>query len=146
MKIAITSTGPNLDSTIDPRFGRAPWLLVVDSETGSLEEALDNQAGCNAAQGAGITAAAMVSDRGVQQIYTGRLGPKARAVTDKSGIEIIENCSGSVKELVGNLQEQSGPATDSPAPASGIGRGRCRSGGGGGRGSGQGKGMGRCRR
>jgi len=31
MKIAITSTGPDLEAQVDPRFGRAQYLLVVDT-------------------------------------------------------------------------------------------------------------------
>ncbi len=41
MKIAVTSQGDTLDSQLDPRFGRAAFFIVVDTET--LEfEAFDN--------------------------------------------------------------------------------------------------------
>ena len=33
MKIAVTSTGTELDSPVDPRFGRAAFILIVDSDT-----------------------------------------------------------------------------------------------------------------
>ena len=39
MKIAVTSKGVDLDSEVDPRFGRAAYVLVVDSETLSFEVA-----------------------------------------------------------------------------------------------------------
>jgi hypothetical protein len=29
MKIAITSTGTDMDSPVDPRFGRGPYLAIV---------------------------------------------------------------------------------------------------------------------
>jgi len=33
MKIAITSQGQDLNSPVDPRFGRAKTLIVVDIDT-----------------------------------------------------------------------------------------------------------------
>jgi len=63
MKIAVTSKGTTPDSEVDPRFGRAGYILIVDSET--LEfEVLDNKENVNALKGAGIQAARMVSDKG----------------------------------------------------------------------------------
>jgi predicted Fe-Mo cluster-binding NifX family protein len=37
MKIAISSTGPDLDAQIDPRFGRCPYFVVVDPATAEFE-------------------------------------------------------------------------------------------------------------
>ena len=50
MKIAVTSTGTDLDSQVDPRFGRASYILIVDSETLD-HEVLDNQENVNALKG-----------------------------------------------------------------------------------------------
>ena len=47
MKIAVTSTGVDLDSQVDPRFGRAAYILVVDSETFDFQ-VLDNKENVNA--------------------------------------------------------------------------------------------------
>ena len=33
MKIAISSTGQDLTSQIDPRFGRSPYFIFIDPET-----------------------------------------------------------------------------------------------------------------
>ena len=46
MKIAITAKGADLDSEVDPRFGRAAYILIVDSETLDFE-ALDNKENIN---------------------------------------------------------------------------------------------------
>jgi predicted Fe-Mo cluster-binding NifX family protein len=35
MKIAVTSTGPTLDDTVEPRFGRCAYFLIIDP--GSLD-------------------------------------------------------------------------------------------------------------
>jgi predicted Fe-Mo cluster-binding NifX family protein len=62
MKIAVTSTGKNLESPVDPRFGRAAYILIVDADT--LEfEVLDNAENVNAFKGAGIQAATLISDK-----------------------------------------------------------------------------------
>ena len=42
MKIAVTSKGSDLDAEVDPRFGRAAYIIVVDSETFNFE-VLDNK-------------------------------------------------------------------------------------------------------
>jgi predicted Fe-Mo cluster-binding NifX family protein len=41
MKIAITSLGQDLNSQIDPRFGRAAYILIVDTVHNGVE-AIDN--------------------------------------------------------------------------------------------------------
>ncbi|NTW77920.1 MAG: dinitrogenase iron-molybdenum cofactor biosynthesis protein, partial [Syntrophaceae bacterium] len=37
MKVAVTAKGVMLDSEIDPRFGRAPYILIIDTETLAFE-------------------------------------------------------------------------------------------------------------
>jgi predicted Fe-Mo cluster-binding NifX family protein len=50
MKIAVTSQGDTLDSQLDPRFGRAAYIIIVDTQT--LEfEALDNSTNKNSFKG-----------------------------------------------------------------------------------------------
>ena len=36
MKIAVTAQGGELTSELDPRFGRAAWFVIVDTDTGEL--------------------------------------------------------------------------------------------------------------
>ena len=55
MKLAITSEGETLHSSVDPRFGRAKFFVVVDTETRAVV-AVSNAVNLNAAQGAGIQA------------------------------------------------------------------------------------------
>ena len=70
MKIAVTSKGTDLDSEVDPRFGRAAYIIIVDSET--LEfEVVDNKENVNALKSAGIQAARMASDKGADVLLTG---------------------------------------------------------------------------
>ena len=104
MKIAITSKEPHLDSQVDPRFGRASYILIVDPET--LEfEVLDNKENANAFKGAGIQAASMVSDKGAKVILTGYCGPKAFQVLNTAKINVADNVEGTVREAVNSFNE-----------------------------------------
>ena len=67
MKIAVTSRGAELDSEVDPRFGRARYFVIVDTDTGE-SRAVDNEQNLNAAQGAGIQAAQLVATQGVEAL------------------------------------------------------------------------------
>lgn len=149
MKIAISATAGNLDAQVDPRFGRAQWLLIVETKTGTLIEAIENSAGQGAAQGAGIAAAALVAEKGVQAVLTGRVGPKAVPVLEKANIQIINDVSGRVKDVVAEFVEpdkqgpQAGPGSRAETGSTGCMRG---AGKGQGMGQGRGKGRGQCRR
>ncbi len=99
MKIAITSQGTNLDAPVDPRFGRAAYILVVDSETFAFE-VLDNKENANALKGAGIQAGTMVNDKGAEVLLTGFCGPNAFKVLNAANIGVANDASGSVKEAV----------------------------------------------
>lgn len=142
MKIVVSATGMTMDSSVDPRFGRAACFLIIDSDSGELLEAIDNSQGRDAVQGAGIGAAAMVAEKGVKAILTGQVGPKAMAVVDQAGILVVSDVSGSVREAVEKFRSGSLVAdSSSSAPAAG-GSGRCGCGHGGGRGMGGGGGRG----
>lgn len=99
MKIAVTSTGTDLDSPVDPRFGRAAYILIVDSETLD-HEVLENQENVNALKGAGIQAASMVSDKGAEVLLTGFCGPNAFKALKAAKIGVANDAGGSVREAV----------------------------------------------
>lgn len=99
MKIAITSGGETLDSKVDPRFGRAAKFILLDTETGTFQ-AVDNTQNLNAAQGAGIQAAATVSRLGAEVVVTGHCGPKAFRTLQAAGIKVAAGAQGTVAEAV----------------------------------------------
>lgn len=76
-----------LDSTMDPRFGRAPWFVVVDMKSGQVVDALINGSAA-AAHGAGTGAAALMAQRGVDAVIAGRFGPKAHQALQALGIRM----------------------------------------------------------
>jgi len=112
MIIAITSQGKELDSEVDPRFGRARYFVVLDTDSDQVT-VHDNEQNLNAPQGAGIQASRNVKDLKVKQLITGNIGPKAFDVLRASGIEIFIGASGTVREAVeqwkaGNLKNAAG--------------------------------------
>jgi predicted Fe-Mo cluster-binding NifX family protein len=103
MKIALSAKGPDLKSQVDPRFGRAPYFLIVESET--LEyETVPNRSNLQAPQGAGIQAAVLVSRYRPAAVLTGNCGPKAFQTLEAAGIEVIVDVEGSVSDAVHNYQ------------------------------------------
>ena len=103
MKVAITSKGENLSSEIDPRFGRAPFILIVDTETMAFE-ALDNSTNVNAFKGAGIQAATMVADKGAEVLMTGYCGPNAYKTITAAGLKVVDDVSGTVEDAVAKIK------------------------------------------
>ena len=103
MKVAITSQGPDMSSTVDPRFGRAKYFVVVDTETGEFS-AHDNAQNLNAVQGAGIQAGRTVVGLGVQAVVTGNVGPKAFATLRAGGVKIYIGAAGTVADALGKFK------------------------------------------
>lgn len=99
MKIAVTAKGTRLESEVDPRFGRAPYILIVDTDTLDFE-VVDNSGNANAFKGAGIGAAAMISDNGAEVLLTGYCGPKAFLTLNAAGIKVVSDISGRIRDAV----------------------------------------------
>ncbi len=102
MKIAIITSGDGLDSHVDPRFGRAKAFVIYDTDTGEWS-LLDNAQNLNAAQGAGIQAAAAVANAGVEAVLTGNCGPRAFATLSAAGIAAYHGVSGTVQQAIDAL-------------------------------------------
>jgi Dinitrogenase iron-molybdenum cofactor len=68
MKIAVSSTGKNLESSIDPRFGRCAYFLIVETDSMNCE-VLDNQSAALGG-GAGIQSAQFIASKGVSSVIT----------------------------------------------------------------------------
>ncbi len=122
MKLAISASGPDLDSQVDGRFGRCAYFLIVDSETLACE-ALRNSA-AQQAGGAGVAAAQLVAGAGAQCVLAAQLGPHALAALAAGGLTLLEAPAGTVRAAVeayraGRLQ----PISQASAPGRGMGMG-----------------------
>lgn len=87
MKICITSRGSDLDSLVDPHFGRAQNFIFLN-EKGEIKEILKNP-GIESMRGAGISAAQVIADKKADVVITGNIGPNAFRVLSPSGIKIF---------------------------------------------------------
>ena len=159
MKIAISSTGPDLESEVDPRFGRCQYFMIVDLDDMSFEAIANTN--LSQGSGVGIQSSKVVADKGAKAVLTGNVGPKAYQTLSAGGLEIITGVSGIVREAAqqyknGGLQATNKPNAQSHSgfqanasqpqdslprqvPDTGFGTGR---GMGCGRGMGMGRGMG----
>lgn len=99
MKIALTTSGNDLNAPLDSRFGRAPKFLIYDLETETFE-IIDNEQNLNAAQGAGIQSAQNIARFGAKALVTGHCGPKAFRVLKAAGIKIYNTSAATVKEAL----------------------------------------------
>ncbi len=111
MKIAVTAETGDLTSQIDLRFGRAKYLIVVDTETGDFKP-YDNSVNLNAAQGAGIQTGSNIANLGVNAVITGNVGPNAFKTLNAAGVKIFLAEKQTVAEAVesfraGKLKEVS---------------------------------------
>lgn len=104
MRIAITAQGKELSSEIDLRFGRAKWLLVVDTETGDCD-AHDNIVNLNAIQGAGIQTGQNIANLGVEAVITGNVGPNAFKTLKAANVKVFLADTQMVKDVVDSFKE-----------------------------------------
>jgi predicted Fe-Mo cluster-binding NifX family protein len=103
MRIAVTSKSNNLESEIDPRFGRCRYFIIIDSETMNFES-ISNESSM-ASGGAGIQAAQTVAKAGVEAVLTGNMGPNAFQTLSAAGIMVFTGANGTVKEAIEKYQK-----------------------------------------
>ncbi len=99
MKIAVSVERPDLDARVDPRFGRASYFIIVDSESMAWK-GLENSMSMELAQGAGIQAAQNLLKESPDVVLTGNCGPKAFKVLEAKGISVCVGVKGTAREAV----------------------------------------------
>jgi predicted Fe-Mo cluster-binding NifX family protein len=140
MKLTVSSSGKDLNSQLDPRFGRCAYFLVINPDDMSFE--VFNNDSAVLGGGAGIQSAQFLASKGVDAVITGNCGPNAVQTLSAAGVELYSGQTGTVKEVVERFRNGNITPTSVPNVSSHFGMG-----GGGGVGSGVGmgggKGMGR---
>jgi predicted Fe-Mo cluster-binding NifX family protein len=150
MKIAFSSTGTDLDSEIDPRFGRCAYFLIVNPDDMTFE-AIENES-MSLGGGAGIQSGQFIASKGANVVITGNVGPNASRTLNAAGVDVIVGVSGPIREAIerykrgelsptnqANVPDHFGMGGgQSASPGRGMGRGM-----GGGMGRDMGQGMGR---
>jgi predicted Fe-Mo cluster-binding NifX family protein len=113
MRVAITAMGQEIDSELDPRFGRARYIVIVDPSA-TILEVVDNSRNINAMSGAGIQAAKTMADKKVDVLMTGHCGPNAFRALQAAGIKVVVEQSGTVKQALERLNRNEVSFSDKP--------------------------------
>ena len=113
MRIAVTSQGPGADDAVDPRFGRAGYIVLIDTDVDEVTGHA-NETNAQALQGAGVQTASLVAELGAEVVLTGNVGPKAYATLKAAGLDVYVGADGSVQQAVecfhsGQLESAVGP-------------------------------------
>lgn len=87
MKVAITSAGNTLDSTLDQRFGRCICFVIYNTETKGIEFIPNPNR--DAQEGAGPASVQIVASRGVEKVISGEFGFKIKSLFDSLKIQMI---------------------------------------------------------
>jgi len=103
MKIAVSSTGKDLDSKIDPRFGRCAYFVIVDPDTMKYE-VFQNQS-TTLGGGAGIQTAQFVASKGAEVVITGNCGPNAMKTLEAASIKVITGYNGTIRQAIEDFKK-----------------------------------------
>jgi predicted Fe-Mo cluster-binding NifX family protein len=130
MKIIITASSDKIDQPFNPRFGRAEYFILIDSETREAQ-AFANPA-MDARGGAGPQAVQFIAAHQPGAVISGRFGPNAFSALEAAGVKVYVASSGTVSEvldqfLAGRLSqvsEASGPGMHGGGRGAGGGRQR----------------------
>jgi predicted Fe-Mo cluster-binding NifX family protein len=87
MEYIITSTGYNLNSKFDLRFGRAGWFCIYNSKT--KEAKFIENKNKEAKGGAGTKAVEFAAEQGVTKVISGDFGQKAKALLERFKIQMV---------------------------------------------------------
>lgn len=129
MKVAVSTSGKDLSSQVESRFGRCPYYIIVDTDTMAFEVVPNTAVG--SAHGAGIKAAQLVASKGVRAVLTGNVGPKAYGALAASSIQVITGVAGTVVDAVerfkrGEMETARSPTVKGHFGTGGQDRGRGR--------------------
>lgn len=120
MKIAITSSKPDIQAQFEPRFGRCDYFILVNTDDEAWE-AFPNPAQ-ESSGGAGTQAGQFLANQGVSAVISGRFGPNAFSVLEAAGILMYEAEGREVQGVLAAFR--AGELSEVTSPESRRGRGR----------------------
>ena len=89
MKIAVSSTGKDLDSKVSEVFARCPYFVIAEIENEKIQrvETMENKIANQLGQ-AGISVAQLMAEKNINAVITGNIGPRALDVLNQFNIAI----------------------------------------------------------
>ena len=103
MKVAVTSQGPDLNSQVAVRFGRAPYLLIVDTTSGEFA-VRDNSGYLDTPHTAGMQAAGAIVSLGVRAVIARNIGPRAFATLQAGDVAVYTVTCGTVEDAIAKFK------------------------------------------
>ena len=105
MIVMISSQKPDLESPINERFGRSPYLIKVETQTISWESF--SNPGISQSGGAGVAAAQFVIDQKAEAVISGDFGPNASRALSTAGVHmyLFDRDITTVLQAVENFKE-----------------------------------------
>lgn len=105
MKVAfISEENKGLDSVVSRRFGRDPYLIIVDLNESKVKDfKIVQNPGSTAAGGAAIKTVQKFIDMDVDMVVAGGFGPNALTALEGVGIKYKELSGVPVREALKNL-------------------------------------------
>jgi len=115
VKICVTSEGHDLDSKVDPRFGRCSYFIFVDTDTGKYETVKNPN--LEETGGVGIRSGKLVVEKGVEAVISGNIGPNAFQALSAAKVKTYTVSSGTIREVVekfkrGEFEESNSPTVN----------------------------------
>lgn len=104
MKVAVSATGASIDDQVEARFGRCPYLIVVETDDMSAR-ILENK-NAQLGGGAGVRSAELVTETGARVVLTGKCGPNASQALEAAGVQVVTDVSGTVRSAIENYSNK----------------------------------------
>lgn len=98
MNLAISASTPSFEGKFDQRFGRCPYLILIDAE--SRDWRAEKNPGCRANTGAGTQAAQFLAGQNVGAVVSGHFGPNAFAALDAADVRMYQAEGGTVESVL----------------------------------------------
>jgi len=103
LTIAVCSQGSEVDSTVDQRFGRCAYFVLIDPNSEQFESIINPA--LDAGGGAGVQAAQLLGNKGVEVVLVGNIGPKAISVFNAANINVYTEIQDTVEKTMALYQE-----------------------------------------
>ncbi len=110
MKVCITAETESIEGNMDSRFGRAPFLIVFDTDQEHVD--VFKNPSLSQSGGAGGHTAQFLDSKDVKTVLTGHVGPNAVTALKAAGISVATGVTGTVKSVWGRFK--SGELVSSP--------------------------------
>ena len=102
MKIAISSTGRDIEGNIGATFGRAPFFLIMDTTTKEVK-VIENKVR-ERSDGIGITVVNIIVGEKIDALITNDIGPSAFEIVERCRIKVYQ-AKGRIKDAIRLFKE-----------------------------------------